>query len=52
MPMHMTQGRHPRGVLTAVSWMPLIREFRTHILLVPVSKQWWIFDQILRRWRL
>jgi len=34
--MHMTQGRHPRGVLIGD----------------PVSKQWWIFDQRLRRWRL
>jgi len=37
--MHMTQGGHPRGVLAAVAWMPLIRECRTHIILDPVSKQ-------------
>jgi len=29
----MTQGRHPRGVLAAVAWMPLIRECRTRNLI-------------------
>jgi len=48
----MAQGRHPRGVLAAVAWMRLIRECRAHILLDPVSKQWWTFDQRRRRWRL